>query len=1354
MYVIFPADEIVYLSYGHLIYVPSAPQPDNELRTPPIRTSLDENPLPFPSCLSRRNSLRTSQRENPNCDQFDGVGSKSIDLENRGPPNRYRTNGFSTSESPQLISRSDLINRSGGQQASTSGYTFQKSSKSQETYDTGSKPGTSSEQPKCSTERLKSPNRYLKAKNPAEPVSQQLDHFQIFSSTNRSKKYSNPVEAADHHPQGFRLGSIHRPPRTQKTNESNKNLNDAEFLARNAEQHEIRRGESSSRSIKSKTPVERCKNPPELSDSRNKPSPLKLECDNISPEASETGSLSRIKNKFFKSKEDSPAFDRYNCSSNKSSKSSKNSSNSSRSSSSKTITGARPRTASESTSIKIDPSKKKLSTGSFKSFLRSSAVGDKAPEPPLRPERKKERKPSEEPVANRELVQRSDIINTRSDRVQEVKSGGKAAAKREKSPGIRFFRAQSSSPRTLGRDKTAFDFDGLFRQDSRRLTVNSGFNRIGTRFGSDNNITSLTGNESEKSPTKKRTFLKGKSQLPDNEVNMASNESPLKDLIHPAYNEHLKSHNAVTFKLIRTVSDFTQQLGQMYEHHAEELQMLVANFRKRNGELRKERPACPSSLFHTWETLLQEVEIDSQALGDIASILGRQVSRPLLERSFHRKMESRKVFTHRESYETIIAKTEEKLAKCRQEYKSAYVSYLSAPSTETLSAYFNTHNAYIQQLHATNGMMEEFGKHTLPSLLQELEEIYIDLCSTLTDAVLQGAEVVSNRSMEQCRRYESLVSQCRSVSGTSDLCHLARSLPVPAGRAPIIRRIFVPPQPPPPADVADGDIADLQPNENIPPPLRDELVVDKLSAVQLKPSHDVLQREAQDLEIQIRQIQDAIETLLRIQQKSVEASLYNKTNELQEDISMKRFDLSVAQLHLSAINAQKELFSNKLEGDSVSRERKMSSASTASMKNKWLKAFKSLKTPPPEVEKKNGAAATKELLKGDPDAHNFQEYTYKKITPCDICSQVLRGHTRQGLKCRICKMNVHVDCQEKASKCQTKARLLRRQKSTSEIETRVPEFNPDEERIAEVFSMATINRRLSVKTTHHNQVNNSVFLDYKHGAPMMNNNMTAAESTSMRRRLFAGMKSLTGFGSRSSRRGSPGHRSISLPETPHSPRRQKLNLRMKSLSLDSPESTEHVRRGKHHGTNASSDPHSNQSSSSRIQSPSSPVHNRRLLSAKNIRMSSVELPDDNDKSPSSASASPCPSPVGGKKSHRLLPTNLYVVLYNFKSRHQDELDLKAGYKVTVIDTSDPDWWKGKCLGKVGFFPSKYVSKLSSGEKPLQVTHNLQVSDGDNGLMLLRDQIVIQIGEELDGMVMIRSGDNRQGICPVKFLQEV
>lgn len=62
--------------------------------------------------------------------------------------------------------------------------------------------------------------------------------------------------------------------------------------------------------------------------------------------------------------------------------------------------------------------------------------------------------------------------------------------------------------------------------------------------------------------------------------------------------------------------------------------------------------------------------------------------------------------------------------------------------------------------------------------------------------------------------------------------------------------------------------------------------------------------------------------------------------------------------------------------------------------------------------------------------------------------------------------------------------------------------------------------------------------------------------------------------------------------------------------------------------------------------------------------------------------------------------------------------VRAGYKVTVIDTSDPDWWRGKCLGRVGYFPSQYVAKLQPGETPLQVKHNLQV--GDN--MLLRDQV--------------------------------
>ena len=47
-----------------------------------------------------------------------------------------------------------------------------------------------------------------------------------------------------------------------------------------------------------------------------------------------------------------------------------------------------------------------------------------------------------------------------------------------------------------------------------------------------------------------------------------------------------------------------------------------------------------------------------------------------------------------------------------------------------------------------------------------------------------------------------------------------------------------------------------------------------------------------------------------------------------------------------------------------------------------------------------------------------------------------KGHTRQGLKCRLCKINVHADCKTGVGRCLPKSnRLMRRQKSTPELET-------------------------------------------------------------------------------------------------------------------------------------------------------------------------------------------------------------------------------------------------------------------------------------------------------------------------------
>ncbi|XP_025197900.1 uncharacterized protein LOC112596436 isoform X5 [Melanaphis sacchari] len=985
----------------------------------------------------------------------------------------------------------------------------------------------------------------------------------------------------------------------------------------------------------------------------------------------------------------------------------------------------------------------------------------------------------------------------------------------------------------------------------------------------------------------------------------------LRDLTHPALNDSLKTHNAATFKLVKTVSDFTQELSQMYEQHAAELQLLVTNFRKKNTDLRKDRPSFPSQLFYTWETFLQEVETDSKSISNVASVLGRQISRPLLDRSFHRKVQSRKVFSQRDSLEMILQKSEDKLSKCREDYKRSFLAQLSSPnSSASLSSYLDAHNAYVTQLHATNGMVDQYNQYVLPQLLQELEDVYSDLCMSLSDAVLQGSDVIYNKSSDQSKRYNALGSQCRQLTPGSDLIAFARSLtPLPTTPHPSQRtRSYCPPQAP--ADT-EGLILEPGVTEAIAQlALKNELVVDRLASLDVRAGYDTIRAELMDLESQMKQIQDSVETFKRLQQRSLEQSMFSKANELQEDISIKKFEFRTAQMHLAAIKSQKDLFASKLEAtESNARDRKLSSSSSGSMKSKWLKAIKSLKTTSGPTNnnttqkdekkhqmyhavstiiamRKTGRDGNPQFSANTETAHQFQEYTYKKITPCDFCSQVLRGHTRQGLKCRVCKMNVHLDCQEKVTtRCQVKSRLLRRQKSTSEIETKMAAMNmvarDDDEVIPgadggggsggagvggaggggggggvvggiggggcgvsgsgsgvgsgsggavggslqqldgagqpvdQVYqvlkqageirtsprpggpSSARQQQQIVVggppteplprsspsqqqqQQQHHPQHPNSL------GRPGTTLNVTSppiasssAEShvvgtssascrlpesaAPRRRRLFGGVKSFTMFGGRSQTQG----RSISLPETPHSPRRPKLNSRMKSFSLDSSDTAEQAQRRRMGGSGAGSggggsgsstglqqqmESYSNPSSSSRLQSPSSPVHNRRLLSTRTIRMSSVELPDDNDKSLSSASTSPCPSP----KPHRLLPNNLYVVLYNFKARREDELDLKAGYKVTVIDTSDPAWWKGKCFGRVGYFPYNYVTKVQPGERPWQVTINLQVLDVDNNpLTLLRDQIVIQIGEGPDGSVMIRNAENKQGMCPVKFLQEV
>lgn len=64
-----------------------------------------------------------------------------------------------------------------------------------------------------------------------------------------------------------------------------------------------------------------------------------------------------------------------------------------------------------------------------------------------------------------------------------------------------------------------------------------------------------------------------------------------------------------------------------------------------------------------WELFLQHVEVNSQQHGDVSRCFSQTTGSGLIERVFHRKIQSKKLFAYRERIETILVKSNELLHK-------------------------------------------------------------------------------------------------------------------------------------------------------------------------------------------------------------------------------------------------------------------------------------------------------------------------------------------------------------------------------------------------------------------------------------------------------------------------------------------------------------------------------------------------------------------------------------------------------------------------------------------------------------------------------------------------------------------
>lgn len=430
---------------------------------------------------------------------------------------------------------------------------------------------------------------------------------------------------------------------------------------------------------------------------------------------------------------------------------------------------------------------------------------------------------------------------------------------------------------------------------------------------------------------------------------------------------------------------------------------------------------------------MADVMQDSACHTEISAALGRNVAKPLLEKTFHMKIQSRKVFTQREAFERLIAENEDCTTKSHVDYRKSWTQHVEQQDPHSLATYLENHNSYVEQIHNINGMIDQYYGEGLPHLLQELDDVYHDVSGVVLESLTEGSKKITEKTANMTARWQKTSEAVRTISAEKDLASFLTSITIP-DFVPVTRHNFAPP---PPKEVTKNQKLTITPSfggiQEAGLPLKTcEIILDKTVSATARNRHEQLRTEAKDLEEKIKLNSEAVESLIRIQAKNLDQQLFNKANEIQEEISKKRFELRVAQIRLAGIRARKILYANteKQPDESLCAVDGVtaggpSQKDTGKMKSKWVNAFKNVKGKQAPAVKPTAPVPT-----GSPpvleNSHQFQEYTYKNITPCDVCSQVMKGHTRQGLKCKLCRMNVHAECQEKVVKCQPKAKLQRR----------------------------------------------------------------------------------------------------------------------------------------------------------------------------------------------------------------------------------------------------------------------------------------------------------------------------------------
>lgn len=64
------------------------------------------------------------------------------------------------------------------------------------------------------------------------------------------------------------------------------------------------------------------------------------------------------------------------------------------------------------------------------------------------------------------------------------------------------------------------------------------------------------------------------------------------------------------------------------------------------------------------------------------------------------------------------------------------------------------------------------------------------------------------------------------------------------------------------------------------------------------------------------------------------------------------------------------------------------------------------------------------------------------------------------------------------------------------------------------------------------------------------------------------------------------------------------------------------------------------------------------------------------------------------------PVEWAEALYEFKPQQEGDLELHPGDKIEILEKPSAEWFKGRCNGRVGMFPTNYIKQSFSGANTL------------------------------------------------------